>query len=108
MSADGGGTPRSNADHQHWDPLVSLAHAAERYGAEMIAAGGKILVAPLKGVMFAMSLDDLRRAHTRIGAAIAEYDRATKPVPMAERRAAAADQIVTVPLARGAAANGGE
>jgi hypothetical protein len=70
--------------HRH--PVVALEYAMLRYGAELIAAGARMSAAHVGGIGFAMALDDLRKAHAATGAAIAEYERATREIERGEAR----------------------
>ena len=71
----------------HWNPIVALAFATQHRGAELIAAGAKMMTARYGGILFNMALDDLRRAHAKVGEALAAYDRATTFIAIADRKA---------------------
>ena len=72
----------------HWNPIVALAFATQHHGAELIAAGAKITTARYGTIMFELALSDLRKARAKIDEALAEYDRATAFVAIADRKAA--------------------
>lgn len=69
----------------HWNPIVQLSKATNRHGADVIASAARMLTANPDGLPYRMALRDLEHAHAAIGAAIAEYKRATAALAAYER-----------------------
>lgn len=58
----------------HWNPIAELSGLTQHHAANMLVAAGKIMRAKPDGFPFLMDLDDIRKAHAAIGAALASYD----------------------------------
>jgi hypothetical protein len=80
----------------HWNPLVQLSRITRERGADVIAAGARMLTTRPGGLPYQLALADLKAAHALIGAGIADY----------EHLIAMMGEADAVPLALGAEGSG--